>query len=525
MTDGRAVGAPRRTMLALFGLLLLVAAPYLTAIGHGFVYDDHGSIVENRFLENPANLVRVLTLRTLTDPTVPDSGRPVVVASYFLDRAIWGLRPAGFHTTNLLLHLLCVVMIWNLARRLAQSAAGDPFPWLAALLFGLHPALTEAVQVPAFREDLLCALFVLLYLCAGLRGNPLAVLLLLLALLAKEAAVVAPALLAGAWWCLPVLRPARSKIWLNLILGGLFAAGLAMIWYLSGTFQAASGTWNGLSLRFPSNLATLPWIWTRYVQLLIFPWPLVADHVVAPVQRLSDPRLALGGLALLGSVAGAGLLRRRRQLLALGIGWMLAAFLPVSNLAPLHNPMAERYLYLIAIGFALAAADALTWKFPRRAAATIALAFAVSYGLIAVLRLQHWRDDATLWSRTLLDQPASARAWTWIGLELKHRGEREQARACFEKADTLNPWDVSGLINLAVMRGEDGDLPGAEEQLREALRRQPNEPDAHWNLAVTLALQGRNRAAAAELRATLRLDPRHPGAPAALAELEANRRR
>jgi hypothetical protein len=79
-------------MLALFGLLLLVAAPYLTAIGLWIVYDDTDSIVENRFLENPP----IWFASYAAHPDRPHRAgqrRPVVVASYFLDRAIWGCGP------------------------------------------------------------------------------------------------------------------------------------------------------------------------------------------------------------------------------------------------------------------------------------------------------------------------------------------------------------------------------------------------------------------------------------------------
>ena len=51
------------------------------------------------------------------------------------------------------LRILLAIALISLVFRLAQ-AAGARRPWLAALLFGLHPLLTEAVRVPSFREDL-----------------------------------------------------------------------------------------------------------------------------------------------------------------------------------------------------------------------------------------------------------------------------------------------------------------------------------------------------------------------------------
>ncbi len=51
-----------------------------------------------------------LTGRTLADPQVVNGRRPVVLATYFLDRALYGLQPAGWRVTSLLLHLGCVAL-------------------------------------------------------------------------------------------------------------------------------------------------------------------------------------------------------------------------------------------------------------------------------------------------------------------------------------------------------------------------------------------------------------------------------
>ena len=81
-------------------LLAVIAAPWLVGLSFPFLYDDVGMIAENSFLENPANLGRVLTGRTLADPQVVNGRRPAVLASYFIDRALYGLEPAGWRITS-----------------------------------------------------------------------------------------------------------------------------------------------------------------------------------------------------------------------------------------------------------------------------------------------------------------------------------------------------------------------------------------------------------------------------------------
>ncbi|MFH0954384.1 MAG: tetratricopeptide repeat protein [Verrucomicrobiota bacterium] len=495
-------------------LLILVAVPYVTALQHAFVYDDHGSIVENPFLRDPANLRAAVTLATVADPSVPDGRRPMVILSYFLDRVVWGLAPFGYHLTNVFLHLFAVVLVFILVRRLAPD---EPFFQAAsALLFGLHPVLTEVVQVPAFREDLLVTVFVLLYLLAcTASARPawwrmaVGMLALVAALVSKESAAVAPLLLLWLWICFPAVRPARRTA--TLLLGAQVAvvAWFASAWILGGSLQAASTEAPAFGLRFPVNLLTAPLLWLKTLRMLVWPHPLLTDYVIDPVTSPLDPPFLAGVGALLGCAALALAYVRRQPWLSLGLGWMMAAFLPVSNLVPLYNPFAERYLYFMAIGFALLLARALTTR-PRRPARPVLLAaVATVYGALAIARLADWADDYTLWSRTLEQEPRSSRAHTWVGLELKHRGAVMEALRHLMTADQLNPQDVTALINIAVIYGEHGRLAEAESALREAIRRRPDKADAHWNLAVALQQQGKEEEATTELARTLELDPRH----------------
>ena len=493
-----------------FALLLLVALPYLAGLRNDFVYDDHGSIAENSFLQNPANVRQVLTLQVLRDKHVLDGQRPVVVLSYFLDRAVWGPKPFGFHLTNLLLHLAAVLSLFLLLRLFHESC----LPFFAALLFGLHPVLTEAVQCPAFREDLLLGLFGLLYLAANFARGPVMPVLLQAVALAgalgsKESAVVMPALLVWMWICLPAARPAPRTAIAMLSVSFTLVAAYMLNSFAGRPLQAAGGAWNGLSLHFPANLLTAPSLFHEYVRLLVWPHPLCVDRIVVPVLHLSEFRFVKGAVTLgLWAVLSIALVRRA-PLVAYGMGWMLILFVPVANIVPLFNPMAERYLYFMVPGFVTIAVSLLL-----RAKASQVLLPAVTalYIALIMLRLADWRNDAALWSATLKSEPMSARAHTWLGLAAKHDEKLQEAADHFERAAELNPHDTTGLINLGVMYGQMGDLATAESLLREAVRLRPDKADAHWNLATAFTAQGKLADAAAEFHATLKADPNHPQA-------------
>jgi tetratricopeptide (TPR) repeat protein len=498
---------------------VVTALPYLSSLSYEFVYDDHGVIVENSFLHDPANFRSVATLRTFHDPHVIDGQRPGVLVSYFTDRAIWGLNPAGWHATNLALHLVATLLVFLLGYKLIASCGQKSrdlsfLPQVAALLFGLHPVLTEAVQVPSFREDLFVTVFGLLYLlCAWVRRPWLAVLLqsalLALALLSKETAVVLPLLLVWLWCFVPSQRPghrvgiAALSIQVTLVLAYLLNA------YASRPLQAAGGTWNGISLQVPQNFLTMPLLFMDYVGLLLAPHPLCVEQLVQPVAGLADPRFWLGVSGVILFVCTAIILNKRAPLIALGMGWIFLGGLPVSNAVPLFNPLAERYLYFVAPAFALMLAAALAELPSRRLVWGLVVALAVSYGGLTASRLKDWRNDETLWNATILVEARSARAHSWLGLMRKAEGNRSQAQRYFRHADALNPYDISAKANMAIMAGEDGDFVRAEQLLREAIAIRPGKADLHWNLALALVYQGRNGDAMKEINRTLKLDPRH----------------
>ena len=148
-------------------LTVVVALPWLYGLSFPFLYDDIGMIAENPFLEDGANMGRVLSGGTLANPEVLNGRRPAVLASYFIDRALYGLRPAGWRATNLALHLANALLLAGLVRRLSGRRV---LAVLAALLFALHPVLVEPVHAPGFRADVLCLFWSLVALHAWIHA-------------------------------------------------------------------------------------------------------------------------------------------------------------------------------------------------------------------------------------------------------------------------------------------------------------------------------------------------------------------
>ncbi|HZV83310.1 MAG TPA: hypothetical protein VFF53_14195, partial [Geobacteraceae bacterium] len=83
---------------------LLILAVYVPTLNHGFIWDDAYIIVNNPLLEKLGNLPKFF----LSEDAIEGSSgyyRPLTYISFALEQAIWGKNPAGYHCTNLLLHI------------------------------------------------------------------------------------------------------------------------------------------------------------------------------------------------------------------------------------------------------------------------------------------------------------------------------------------------------------------------------------------------------------------------------------
>ncbi|HEY3358219.1 MAG TPA: tetratricopeptide repeat protein [Polyangia bacterium] len=498
------------------------------ALGNRFTYDDRMVIEEAEPLLRDLPLLSTVLSRDYFLTSHESTYRPVVTLSYALDYALGGLTPVGYHAQSVLWHLGCALLVYALARRLLPRA-GRGVALVAGLLFAVHPALTEAIDNASFREDPLATFFTLLALLLALRNTRAALwgalASYLVALFAKESALVMPLLLAGARWSLPAEE--RDRWDRRAELGGFVAVSLVfvVVRFVVMTSGPDYGEHPGGTL-FATLLGTPP-IFARYLRLLVLPWPLCADYSGVfdfPPRALP---LVLSVLALAAYLALTVWLWRRHRLAAFGLAWFLVALGPVSNLIAIPVPAAERFLYLPLAGIALAAAAGAGALAPRVAGRARTLA--TLGGLVALIalatasNLRHpaWRDNHALWSRTARDFPRSWGAHHGLGVELKEHGELARAAAELEQALGSRPTrSARALIvnDLGIVYGMQGRLDESARMLRRALDDAPHAKT--WlNLGITLARSGDTAGAAAAYQEAIRKNPLYARAHAMLATL------
>lgn len=413
------------------------ALAYRSALWNGFVWDDPLVLRQLRAIHGVGDLLVVPS-------AIPRMYyRPVIFASYLLDRWLGGEQPFWFHASVIAWHVANTALVFALARRLFEglnlAAAG------AALLFAIHPAHVESVAWMAGRSDVIACAFllasVLLFQRPGVRSAWLAGAAMLASVLAKEPVMLAGVLfplvdraqrrrsdgrrylpLAAAFICYLVLRQVGV---------GMIGEPVAPGWESPVRLVRAAG--------FYAITALAP------VRQTVFASDVPGDAV----------SFVVGVLALIAFSGGfAWAWMRRDGVVVLGLSWVAVTLAPALALVLRHiasTPVAERYVYIPSVGVVLLVAygaAALARRVGRGVVVVLFVAGAVA-GMVEVGRRNGvWSDEIRFWTAAAQAAPSAM-------------PQRELADA--------------------LLRG--GDLAGAERAYLAALER----PDTPEQRAMTYA--------------------------------------
>jgi len=177
-----------------FVLLLPALLVYVKSVKFGFTtMDEQWMIVKDfAFLEKWSSIKRAF----LT-PSTEIYYRPLFLVSLIIDYHLGKLSPGIYHFTNLVWHLISVVLLY---RFLVVCDVPKKNAFIFTLLFSVHPVLLHAVAWVPGRNDIMLAAFTLAsliqlkkYMDAGLKKYFfLNLLFLCCALFTKESAILLP---------------------------------------------------------------------------------------------------------------------------------------------------------------------------------------------------------------------------------------------------------------------------------------------------------------------------------------------
>jgi hypothetical protein len=587
--------APLNLTAILAAILVIVTfIAFSPVLRNDFVYwDDNVNVFENPHLSplTPANLA-FFWAHPYQQLYIPISYTVFAILakislSMRADPSATGvdthLNPHVFHAGNLVVHILNVLLVFAILRRLiaARGAAsglskgamrsasdrtgrtGDAGIWgeapafLGALLFALHPLQVETVAWVTEMRGILAAFFCLastyFYIDAVFQfapkgaapltpalslerrgGQPtqpwhvrsywVAFALTILAFLSKPSAAALPlALFALDYWA--VGRPWKSCL-------------VAVLPWVAVTIPLIAVTGHAQPIP-PRDLVAL---WAR---------PLVAGDTCAfylgklfiPVNygieygRKPTVVLASGAVYYMWLVPAAIALliyRVRRQFpLLVAAGWFSLAFvLPVSGLIPFIyqeiSTTADRYMYLSMFGPALALAVILA-RFPSKAAIAVCSVVLAILGVLSFNQTHYWKDSQTLWRHALVVNPSSGTVNYNYGTWLAKQNRFTEAIPLLRRVAGDKQWsdDIENLARALDNYGrglaQAGQVGLAMTQFRESLKWDTSLAQTHIDYAVGLAHNGDTQGAIDEVQQALAIEPTNDLARKDLAALTAAR--
>jgi len=525
---------PLISQLGLFLLVLLVYSPSFT---YDFVYDDFTFIVDNRAIQDWSNIPAYFTdpgtFHNNPDNTATTAWRPLRNISYLLDYKLFGLNPGGWHLHNILLHGLVTLLVFRLLATAAKTALPNSpiktifiYSWILAAAWALHPVNLEIAAWVKSRDDLLATLFGLISLLLflrlhGKRGKLLlfaSTCFLTLALLSKESVVLLPVISAGLY----ILLPADS--WRNRIKNHRFLVGFTLQCAVTLAYLVIRHLLLGktsqsgyLAGTFSHTIATMTMAGVRYLQLIFWPfWPTyqTTDYKSFPLATTwLNLRVLLSTLTLL-LAGGAALYYGKRNRLALaGALFTLLAFLPVMNIIPMMQILAERFLYLPLIGVAMllvAGLLSLSGRFPQQQT-RLTLVLVSVMTLLAVttlLRLPTWKNSYELYVSARNNQPDSPLATNNLAYFLWREGRPVEAIRAVDQFLARHPGEQKLMIMRASIYLAEDNTTAAKEALDDYERRYATNAEIQFMRSDLALRQERYEEAAKNLKLILQHNPK-----------------
>ncbi len=399
---------------------------YKEVLYHNFVSDDWAIIVRREdFLKNLSN-IKVLFLipqdgegfnfrnqlyRYLV-ATREVSYRPLNTLSYFIDYKVWGLNPQGYHLTNLGIHILNALLVYQLGLSLDLGWLGG---LVAGLVFALHPLQVEPLAVVSFREDILACFFllisILLFLSILKKGKSrfkliTSFLCYFLAILCKENVLVYPLIITGLIF---INRDKSISQSIKFYLTAMFLVTAFFVFIRFYYNPAIAVNSSVLSQGMFSEILTVFHVFAIYFQWMFIPWG-IKFYLVNQAKPVSKFSLVIFSDIIITIIILVVLfynILRRRDKAGFAALWITVNLFPLVFIRYLASMLAARYLYIPLVGFAILVGILTIQVIHKERYFLAILVFLIiaGYGVITISSLKWWENDLQLWRKMANDFP------------------------------------------------------------------------------------------------------------------------
>jgi hypothetical protein len=475
-------------------VILPIVILYLPALQYDFVnWDDPYYVYKNEGIKqfNSKTLKHFFSLKTI----IMGNWHPLTMLSLALDYQLFGKTAFGFHLTNIILHLISCILIFQLGRAFKLSEIQSVF---LGVWFGIHPLHLESVVWVTERKDVL---FTAAWLGAWYVWwkqdhhkyyHYIAILLFIISVLSKAMAVSLPVILILTDYYRG--KPIKLLRYIPFFIIALIAGGIGI--YAQQTAEAlsyrAGYTWTDNFAIAGSGV----W-WYMYKMLLpldqsaFYPYPLKESGMLPGLYWAGF----IGAAVLLALTIWAGI-KKNFQLFFVTAFFLITVF-PVIQLIPLGNArVADRYFYLSSFSLLLG----FIWiinriPFPQKYSWSLLLIPTMVWGYLAFERIPVWKNGETLWLNVIDQYPDQSFAWNNLGTLYFEEGAFDKAIPVYLKVLSLDTGYADGYNNLGTIYATRKNYPEAIFHFTQAVKYKSPYPAAEFNLGYALNLVGKTDSA------------------------------
>jgi tetratricopeptide (TPR) repeat protein len=486
------------TTLALIVLISFIA--YLPVFHNSLLnWDDAGYIKYNP-------LVLSFNLKGIFSQFAMGNYHPISLLILAIEYQFFGLNPAGYHTINLLLHLLNVILVFYTVYLLSDKYG---VALVASLLFGIHPLHVESVAWVAELKDLLYTFFFLTSYFFYLKflKDPqkkyyiFALLLFLVSLLSKAMAVSLPLVLILTDYFKG--RKIDKKSLSEKVPFFLLAIVTGVVAIL------AQGS-NPQDAALPQRFIFASYGFVSYLIKLLVPFKLSAFYPY-PLNNEIPFYYYLYLLSLVGLAVCIYYSGRFTRKIIFGMGFFIATLIFVLQLLPVGDAiMADRYSYIPSIGIFYLAGEGFLflWNMKLKWPALIVLSAAVLlFSGITYTRCGVWKDDLTLWNDVISKYNTAPVAFYNRGIVFKDEKRHDQAISDFNRAIELKPDYAVAFYERGVVFINKNRLDDAVMDFDKAIELKPDCFPAYLNRGIIYGNEKRYDVAISDLDKAIRLKP------------------
>ncbi len=550
---------------ALFAFLL-----YANTLNHEYTVDDGTVISNNKITKKGVSAIpEIFTTSYRAGFWERSEGlyRPLSVAMFAIEWELAAENPAPGHWINVILYSLTGLLMLYLFASMFRNYS-LLLPLFATLLFIAHPLHTEVVANIKSRDEILCLLFSLLTLfwlhkwllskkLLYLAGSAAA---FFLAYLSKENAITLVAIIPLFIWFFSDVD-LKSNFKTSAVFIGVTALYLviriSVLGALTGTAEKQLINNSILGAQnYADQLASAIAIMGKYIYLLFIPHPLSFDYSFNQVPVVSfgsaTALIATAICVFLVWRAFAGI--AKKDPLSFGLLFFFGTIALVANvLFLIESTMAERFLYMPSVGFAIA----LTFFILKYAGmlkvspnfnlpgylkekpfvSSLFLIVLVLFSAKTISRNADWKNNLLLLSKDVKTAPNSARiryaygsalliekalkeddatlknnyldksiaelekgvailpnyaeAWNHLGIAYKEKNNGPAAIAAFEKARSFKDFkDADFYISAGLAYGIGKKYDQAVADFTRALSIDPTNAEAYNNRGLYLTEKG-----------------------------------